>query len=105
MDNMHTPVILRNGEGKEIGVGGSRLFIKLFSEATSNTLSVTEYELSPKFPGPPPHKHKVFEHAWYVLEGDLTIRLENEVSVLSKGGLFLFQNLWCMLFQTIPMLL
>lgn len=83
------PVILKYGEGKGITVGNSKLFLKLSSEAASNKLSITEYELSPKFPGPPPHKHKVFEHAWYVLEGGLTIQLGDEISVLTKGS-FIF---------------
>ncbi len=83
------PVILNSGEGKAITVSNSKLFLKLSFEAASNNLSVTEYELSAKFPGPPPHKHKVFEHAWYVLEGELTVQLSGETSVLTKGS-FIF---------------
>jgi len=69
-NNIH-PVILNSGEGKAITVGNSKLFLKLSSKAASNKLPVTEYELSPKSPGPPPHKHKAFEHAWYVPEAEL----------------------------------
>ena len=85
---MH-PFILHEGEGKAITVGNSKLFLKLASEAASNKLSITEYELSPNFPGPPPHKHKVFEHAWYILEGELTVLLNNDTLLLTTGS-FIF---------------
>jgi len=86
MDNTNKPQILAAGAGKAIMVGLSRLVVKLPSEQTVNRLSITTYELPPGFPGPPPHKHAVFEHAWYVLEGELTVQLGNDISVLSKGG-------------------
>ncbi len=86
MESYRHPIVLSPNAGREISVGSSKLFLKLFSEATNNKLSITEYELSPNFPGPPPHKHKVFEHAWYVLEGELTIQLQNEQSVLLRGS-------------------
>lgn len=35
------------------------------------------------------HKHKVFEHAWYVPEGSLTVQLETALHTLEKGS-FLF---------------
>lgn len=89
MKSIIKPVVLKAGEGKEITVGTSRLFLKLSSEAASDKLSITEYDLPPGFPGPPPHKHKMFEHAWYVLEGELTVQLGGEGSVLTQGS-FIF---------------
>ncbi len=89
MQNSSKPLILTSGEGRQLNVGTSKLLVKLSSRATANALSVTEYELSPNFPGPPPHKHRVFEHAWYVLAGDLTVQIGEEISVVSKGG-FIF---------------
>lgn len=89
MESVINPIVLNAGEGKGLTVGTSRLFLKLASEAASDKLSITEYELQPGFPGPPPHKHKVFEHAWYVLEGELTVQLDDERSVLTKGS-FIF---------------
>lgn len=83
------PVILNNGKGKEIAVGSAKLFLKLPSEATSGKFAITEYELPPNYPGPPPHKHKQFEHAWYVLEGELMVQLNNETHVFTTGD-FIF---------------
>lgn len=80
------PIILNSGDGKEIKVGNSKIFFKLLSQRTDSRFSITEYELQPKFPGPPAHKHKEFEHAWYVLEGEVSIQLNNEQATIREGG-------------------
>jgi quercetin dioxygenase-like cupin family protein len=79
-------LILNSGEGKEIKVGNSRLFLKLLSQRTNNLFSITEYELPSKFPGPPAHKHRMYEHAWYVIEGALNIEVDNKEMTLEKGA-------------------
>lgn len=89
MKNKNKILILNPGGGRPIAVSGARLLLKLASETTDNRLSITEYELPPQFPGPPPHQHKIFEHAWYVLEGDLTVRLNEKILTLTKGS-FIF---------------
>ncbi|MEI9933846.1 MAG: cupin domain-containing protein [Ferruginibacter sp.] len=80
------PIILNSGGGKEIKVGNSKIFFKLLSQRTENKFSITEYELFPKFPGPPAHKHKEFEHAWYVLNGELSIELDTKETTIPTGG-------------------
>jgi quercetin dioxygenase-like cupin family protein len=83
----HNKIIsLSAGEGKKIQVGLSNLFLKLSSQAIDNRFSVTEYELSPHFPGPPAHQHGLFEHAWYVLDGNLNVLIDGQTSVIGKGG-------------------
>ncbi|PSR52289.1 hypothetical protein AHMF7605_01510 [Adhaeribacter arboris] len=89
MTEDNPPILVNPGEGKEIIVGSSKLFLKLSSPATANTFSITEYELPPGFPGPPAHQHQVFEHAWYVLEGALTVQLADKTAVLTRGS-FIF---------------
>ncbi len=79
-------IILNAGDGREIKVGNSRIFFKLLSQRTNNRFSITEYELLPIFPGPPAHKHREFEHAWYVLEGELSVQLVNSETTILKGG-------------------
>jgi len=86
MEYTNTSLLLDAGNGKEITVGGSKLYVKLLSEQTNNRMTITEYILSPKFPGPPPHKHKTFEHAWYVLEGTLAVQLDEKETVITEGG-------------------
>ncbi len=42
------------------------------------------------FLAPPAHKHKEYEHAWYVIEGELTVELDNiEMSILKGGFIFI----------------
>jgi len=89
MKDNNEPQLVSSGGGREILVGSAKLFLKLPSQVTENKLSITEYELPSGFPGPPAHKHKVFEHAWYVLEGELTVLIADKTSLLPKGS-FIF---------------
>ncbi|MEI9909304.1 MAG: cupin domain-containing protein [Bacteroidota bacterium] len=83
------PILLPAGGGSKIKVGGASLFVKLFSNACGGVMTITEYRLPPNFPGPPPHKHRQFEHAWYVLRGEVNVQLGAEMKVLQPGS-FLF---------------
>ncbi len=89
MADQSTVILLGAAEGRKVTVGESTLFLKLASEITDNKFSITEYDLPSFFPGPPPHQHNVFEHAWYVLEGELTVQLNKRTEVLNKGS-FIF---------------
>lgn len=86
MLSIQQPTILGPGEGKKIAVGHSTLVVKLPCAVTGDALSMTEYELAANFPGPPPHKHKVFEHAWYILEGELNVTLDESTHTLTAGS-------------------
>ena len=83
------PIFLPPAGGRILSVGNASLFIKLASEASGGAMTITEYVLPGSFPGPPPHKHKVYEHAWYVLEGTLDAFLGTDWLVLTPGS-FLF---------------
>ncbi len=47
---------------------------------------VTEYALPAGFPGPPPHVHATFEHAWYVLDGTIRVQIGGETIELGAGA-------------------
>ena len=79
-------LVLEPGQGKTFAVGGSTLTAKLLSAHTGGQLCLTEYALPPHFPGPPPHQHRTFEHAWYVLEGELSVQLGAEERTLPTGS-------------------
>ncbi|MDB5116510.1 MAG: cupin protein [Mucilaginibacter sp.] len=64
-----------------------------FASQTNDAYAVTEYELAPQFPGPPPHQHLVFEHAWYVLHGDLTVRLGDKIFSVKEGSFIFIRKL------------
>jgi mannose-6-phosphate isomerase-like protein (cupin superfamily) len=52
--------------------------------ATAN-LTITEHTIPAGFPGPPLHVHPVFDEAFVVLEGALTLRAGDAVSDLRPG--------------------
>jgi len=75
--------VLSPGEGELLTVRGNRLVIKVASERQS----VVEYTSSAGFPGPPLHIHPGFDEVFLVLEGHLTVRVDDEVSRLEPGSL------------------
>jgi quercetin dioxygenase-like cupin family protein len=60
--------------------------VLLRSEETDGVVSVIEVASSGERPGPPFHRHD-FDEAFYVLEGELTFRLRDEIFTRGPGGL------------------
>lgn len=56
------------------------------SEQTSGHASIVEMTAGPDFDGPPLHVHD-FDEAFYVLEGELTFRVEDELLTRQAGEL------------------
>ena len=73
------------GEGEVIG-GASSVTIKATGKDTGGTLYVGEGVLEPGFPGPPPHVHEQLHDMFYVLEGTLTLRVDDETLGLGPGS-------------------
>jgi quercetin dioxygenase-like cupin family protein len=61
--------------------------IHLRSEQSDGHLAVTEMEFEPRFAGPPLHVHRSFDEAFYVLDGELTIRVNDELLTCPAGTL------------------
>lgn len=53
---------------------GGRMMVKVRDEDTTGAYSVHENTIPPGSPGPRPHIHRNHEEAFYVLEGELTVR-------------------------------
>ena len=83
---MKAPVLLQSGEGHTLTASGTQTIFKMSSELTEGRFSIVEYLLPPNFPGPPPHVHKQFAHAWYILEGTVQIQLEHQIHQASEGA-------------------
>jgi mannose-6-phosphate isomerase-like protein (cupin superfamily) len=81
--------VLLPGEGEVITTAGTTITFKVRSEATAGRFSVTEYVLPPQFAGPPPHIHRIFEHVFYVLAGQVQIQL-GETIVRGGAGTSVF---------------
>jgi quercetin dioxygenase-like cupin family protein len=73
------------GDGERLEVGPSTLVIKAGSEDTDGTFFLSESEIAPGFPGPPPHTHETLHDMFYVLEGELTVLLGDETQIAAPG--------------------
>ena len=54
---------------------GGRMTLKVHDEDTAGAYSVHENTIPPGSPGPRPHLHRNHEETFYVLEGELTVRV------------------------------
>jgi quercetin dioxygenase-like cupin family protein len=80
-------VVLDPGGGDRIAVGASSLSIKAEAATTGGSLFMSETEIEPGFPGPPPHTHEHMHDMFYVLEGVLTLRVDGE-TIEARPGAF-----------------
>jgi quercetin dioxygenase-like cupin family protein len=64
----------------------SRIKVLLRSEESGGAVSVVQAAAPPRFPGPYLHTHD-FDESFYVLEGELTFQLEDELLTAGPGEL------------------
>ena len=75
------------GEGERHPLGpSSSTTIKATTEATAGRFFLSENDIAPGFPGPPPHVHDELVDSFYVLEGTLTVVVGHEEFELGPGG-------------------
>src|SRR5919112_4889883 len=79
---------LAPGEGRSIGLGAFGMTVKANSDETDGVFSLLEAEEPPGF-GPPLHIHHDAAEAFYVLEGEYVMFVEDEEHVC-PAGTFLF---------------
>jgi mannose-6-phosphate isomerase-like protein (cupin superfamily) len=80
-------IVFQAGEGERHPIGpASTTTIKATSEATAGRFFVSENELAPGSPGPPPHVHDELVDSFYVLEGTLDVVVGEERVALAAGG-------------------
>ena len=82
-------IVLQPGEGEMMSVVGNELTLKAVSEDTGDAFSIMEYTAGPGFGGPPLHVHRKMIETFYVLEGELTLRVGERTVVLAPGGFVL----------------
>lgn len=80
--------ILQPGEGRSIDLGNFQMTVKATSEASGGAFSLLEAEEPPGL-GPPLHIHRDAAEAFYVLDGEYIIFLE-EREVSCAEGSFIF---------------
>jgi mannose-6-phosphate isomerase-like protein (cupin superfamily) len=82
------PYVLGPGEGRPIDLGDFAMTVKASAEETGGVVSVLEAEEPPGF-GPPIHVHHDCAEAFYVLEGEYVMFLEDR-EVVCPAGSFVF---------------
>lgn len=82
MHNSNGSHLLAPDEGEVIEARGNRIVIK----AASASQLVCDYTAPAHFEGPPLHVHPGFDETFLVLDGELEMRLREEVSALPPGA-------------------
>lgn len=78
-------VVLAPGEGEHITVGASTLTIKAETPSTGGAVFLSETEIEPGFPGPPPHTHEHMHDMFYVLAGTLSLQVDGQTIEAAAG--------------------
>lgn len=80
------PLVVNPNEGRVYPMGRMTAIFKADGSETTNTnLSVSEWWLEPNTEGPHQHDHSE-DHLFYVIEGSLSVFLEEKWLVASKGS-------------------
>jgi len=77
------------GQGTEHRIGPDRFVTKGAASDRSEAFSVIEYEARPGVPGPPPHVHRTWEEAWYILEGKVAFVADGVTAEAGPGAYLL----------------
>ena len=79
-------LILAPGAGERHPLGPSELVVKAGAQETGGGLYLGEVVLAAGAPGPPLHRHARMHDLFYVLEGTLTVLVEDAAHELPAGG-------------------
>lgn len=80
-----TAFILRPGEGRNIDLGGFEMTVKADADATAGEFTLLE-ATEPAHFGPPLHVHRDAAEAFYVLEGEYVIFIDDEETRCPAGS-------------------
>ncbi len=78
-------IVLQPGEGKTVTVLGERYTYKAVGADTGGAYGLVETTAPAGSAGPPPHIHHTEDEAFYVLEGELTVLIGDQVRKASAG--------------------
>lgn len=78
-------LILRNGEGPTLSLGGNTITYKTRSESTNDALGIYELTLRPGSPGAGPHYHKIMTEMFHVLSGTLSMMVGDQTVEVGPG--------------------
>jgi mannose-6-phosphate isomerase-like protein (cupin superfamily) len=79
-------IIQQPGQGERLIYGDGDVSVVLAAgTATAGAFSVVEHQLAPGAVGPPLHKHERLVDAFYILEGTLTLQVDDRTVAASAG--------------------
>jgi mannose-6-phosphate isomerase-like protein (cupin superfamily) len=87
-DQVVGPFVLRPGEGRSIDLGNFAMSLKAVDADTGGAFTLLEAAEPPNF-GPPLHIHTNAAEAFYVLEGEYRIFIDDDVYACLAGS-FIF---------------
>ena len=87
-DRPDTAFVLRPGEGRSIDLGNFKMSLKATGEETEGAFALLEAAEPPDF-GPPMHIHHDAAEAFYVLEGEYQIFIDEQAYACPAGS-FIF---------------
>lgn len=80
------PLILLPASGQPYSALGVSITPKTLGAQSGGQWLVVEYTAPPHFDGPPLHWHKITTEIFYVLEGTLTVNVNEITQALGPGG-------------------
>ena len=78
-------LILSNGQGRVYHCGPMTAIFKADENETNAKYSISEWWVEPHSDGPGPHAHDENDEVFYVLEGTLTFRIDDDWVDADKG--------------------
>ena len=92
-------IVVLPGEGKSVQLGGLGVVFKMLAADTGGTFAVVEHPIEPGTLAAPPHRHQNEDEASYILEGNVTIEIGDEVIFATPGTLVfkprgIFHTFW-----------
>lgn len=82
--------VVGSGEGyKKYSASGSVMFFKALAEQNGGDFSLMERTLPPKGRRPPPHRHTNCSEAYFVLDGQVSVIVEDEELIVGPEGFVL----------------
>jgi mannose-6-phosphate isomerase-like protein (cupin superfamily) len=82
--------VLGRGQGQaRYAARGSEMFFKAMAEQDDGDLSLMERTLPPGGRQPPPHRHNNCSEAYFVLDGQVSVRIEDETFLIGPEGFLL----------------
>jgi mannose-6-phosphate isomerase-like protein (cupin superfamily) len=81
---MHAQIYGRGEGAKKYTARGSEMFFKAIAELDDGDLSLMERTLPPRGRRPPPHRHTNCSEAYFVLDGLISVIIEEKELVLGR---------------------